>query len=129
VQSGQYLIEIHTLDGKGGETVITQQVSVLGNNRGNVGTLQAEPNVLTRATGTTTNIMDNSGLALTLTVHLYTTAGELISQKTTMGVAGSSQVTLNVSGLASGLYLAVVDGVNAKGGVVDHQTLKIAVFH
>jgi hypothetical protein len=129
VQNGQYLIEVHTVDGQGGETVITQQVSVLGNNRKNVGILQAEPNVLTKATGLTTTIVDNSGLGLTLTAHLYTTAGELISQKTNTGAAGSGQVTLDFSSLASGLYLVVVDGVNAKGGVVDHQTLKIAVFH
>jgi flagellar hook assembly protein FlgD len=129
VANGQYLVEVHTVDGNGGETVLTAQVAVLGGHSGNVATIQAEPNVLTRATGYTTTIVDNSGLNLTLTVHLYTTAGELVFQKTQTGNPGSGQVTLDASGLASGLYLATVDAVNAKGGIVDHSILKIAVFH
>jgi hypothetical protein len=129
VNNGQYLIEVDTVDGKGGSSVVTQQVSVLSGNRGNVGNIQAEPNVLTRATGYTTTIVDSSGLGLTLTEHLYTMAGELIPQKSSTGIQGSGQVSLDLSGLASGLYIAVVDGAGANGGVVDHQILKIAVFH
>ncbi len=52
VQSGQYFVEIHSVDGEGGDSVIDQRISVLdGNLNTGIGTVLAKPNILTSANG------------------------------------------------------------------------------
>jgi flagellar hook assembly protein FlgD len=126
VQSGQYFMEIHTVDGSGGETVVTQRVSVLdAKAHVGMGSIVAGPNILNAANAWTTLITDSSAPGLTLKVGLYTTAGELAG--VIPGGAGTNQVSWNAQGLASGLYFASVESRNAAGAVVNHRVLKIIV--
>ncbi len=90
------------------KSVIVQR----GNSPVTNGNVYAAPNILKGVTSTT--VMVNSGTALTLTVSLYDTAGELVKRPVT-GAAGSNQVNLDASGLASGLYLVMVDLTDGNG--------------
>ncbi len=125
VTNGVYLIEVHWTDGKGGEEVVSREVIVQrGNNSITNGNAYAAPNILKGVSSTT--VMVNSGTALTLTVSLYDTAGELVKRPMT-GAAGSNQVNLDASGLASGLYLVMVDLTDGNGHLVQKQSTKIVI--
>jgi hypothetical protein len=54
-------------------------------------------------------------------------AGELVGS--IQGLAGTKQVIWDATSVVSGLYLAVVEQVDAKGGFISRQTQKIAVIH
>ena len=58
-------------------------------------------------------------------MKLYDPAGELVGK--VQGAAGSGQATWDSSGLASGLYLAVVE-VTGPAGFVDRKILQIAIL-
>jgi len=123
--SGHYVVEVVMANGAGSQTVISQGIVVqAGHNSGANGLVQVGPNILTGgATGTTVSI--NSPLSLTLTVRMYDVAGELI--RTTQGVAGSNQASLDASGLASGLYLVVTDLTDANGHFIQKQISKLLI--
>ena len=128
VQSGQYFVEITSADGQGGNTIIAQRISVLdGAAHNGMGAVFAQPNSLDSANGFTTTFRDTTGESLTLTVHIYTIAGELAALVN--GQAGTNAAPWNASNLASGLYLAVIDSVDANGGIVNHKTIKLLVVH
>jgi hypothetical protein len=128
VQTGQYFVEVHSLDGKGGETMITQRVTVQDvNANAGVGIVTAQPNVLSPSNGTITTFKSSSALALTLKVSIYTLAGELVGIG--QGPAGTNQTSWDAHNMASGLYIAVVELIDANGGLVGHQTVKIAILH
>jgi uncharacterized repeat protein (TIGR01451 family) len=131
VTGGQYFVEVHSSDGQGGETIVTEKITVQGQNVGlGVGTLAAEPNVINEKSGTTvvTFTMKNSGMSLSLRASIYTVAGELV--KVEQGTAGEpAVVTWDTAGMASGLYLAVVEEQGANGGGLQRQIVKILVVH
>ncbi len=128
VQSGMYLVEVHTTDGTGGEETVVKQVTVNDRNTAQgEGTVTAWPNVLNGSGASwTTTFNSNSSLSLTLNVSVYTVAGELVQKIS--GPVGTNQATWNASGLASGIYLAVVDLTNANGYSMGRQIVKVAVI-
>jgi len=128
VTNGHYEVEVHFTDGKGGEETFTRGIVVQAGS-GSVlnGLVVVSPNVLTGGQTTTTltvNLLGN----YTLSVQLYDLAGELIPSKV-LALPGSGQATLDVTGLSSGLYLAVTDVKDANGGLVSRQTNKILIEH
>jgi uncharacterized repeat protein (TIGR01451 family) len=129
VQSGQYFVEVHTLDGNGGETTVIKEVAVEDRNAVNgIGVVTAWPNQLLAAKGSmTTTFHTNSTLSLTLKASIYTVAGELV--KVSTGAAGTNQASWDASGAASGTYLAAVQLFTPNGGLAGAQMLKIVVIH
>ncbi len=129
VQSGQYFVEVHTMDGKGGETTVIKEVAVEDRNSVNgIGVVTAWPNQLVAAKGLmTTTFHNNSSMSLTLKVSIYTLAGELVQAST--GAAGTNQASWDASQVASGAYLAVVEILNPNGGLAGKQILKLIVLH
>jgi uncharacterized repeat protein (TIGR01451 family) len=130
VTSGEYFIELHVQDGHGGETVITEKVTVVSENASQgMGTITAGPNVVNRGTGTgyTVTFKSDSDQVLTLIYRVYDMAGELV-QSSVFGPAGTNLATWDASGVASGMYLAVVDALNVEGGLVGRKNLKIVVI-
>ena len=124
VPSGEYFVEVHTVDGKGGETTLIKEVSVEDRNMAN-GQVSAGPNIINGSKGPmTTTFRANAGQ--TLEVSIYTVAGELVKQVT--GDTGTGLAVWDASNVASGAYLAVVQLINANGGLVVRQTLKIVVL-
>jgi len=126
VQGGQYFLEIHSLDGVGGEATITKEVTVRGDlEHSGLGEVTARPNLLDPQSGYLSNL--SAALPSTLSVRVYTLAGELVRQF--QGGAGTSQATLDASVLASGVYLVVVDVNAPAGGRLQEKTLKVLVLH
>jgi hypothetical protein len=128
VQTGQYFIEVHSKDGVGGETTVIKQLSVMAADPNTAGTIMVQPNVIDATKGILgTTFKANSSLTLTLKVSLYTLAGELT--KAVAGTPDTGAVYLSASGLASGIYLAVVDSIDAQGRAIDKKILKVLVRH
>lgn len=128
VTNGHYQVEVHLVDGKGGEQVITRGLVVQSDNSSITnGNVFAGPNVL-KAGETSTLIQVNSTVPYTLTASLYDVAGEKIRQTVT-GTNGSNSVPLDVTGIASGLYFVVVDLINPQGGLAGHQVTQIVIQH
>jgi len=125
--SGHYIVEVVMANGAGSETVFSKGIVVqAGHGSGANGTVQVGPNIL-KGGVTTTTVSINSSLNLTLTIHMYDVAGELI--RTTQGAAGSNQASLDASGLSSGLYLVVTDLTDANGHFVQKQISKLLIQH
>jgi hypothetical protein len=131
VGNGQYLVEAHSFDGQGGETTVTQEVSVLGPRTGNgLGQVAAVPNVVDGAKGNTSVLFQVEGSSaggLTLKVDLYDLAGELV--KTLEGPPGGGYAVWNAQGVASGVYLARATLLDSQGKNLTGQTLKVLVRH
>jgi uncharacterized repeat protein (TIGR01451 family) len=129
VTSGQYVVEVHTADGQGGQTTFSKSVGVLdGRTTNGVGVITAWPNVLSANSGSmATTFHTDSTMAETLELSVYTLAGELLG--TQSGQAGQGTVPFDGTKLASGTYLAVIKVHNANGGVIATQILHIAVIH
>jgi len=125
VTPGTYSIEIHWDNGQGVTSNITRSVLVTGS--GASGEVIAKPNLLTSSQTMTT--FDGTGVmgAWTLSVKIYTVAGELV--KTAIGGSGTAQATWDSTGIASGIYIAAVEVQDVNGGVLKHQLLKILVLH
>lgn len=123
VTNGHYDIEVHYIDGHGGESAVTRGIIVQSTNeRGEE--VYAQPNVL--ADGQTTTIVKiDSARGYTLTAQLYDVAGELI--RTVAGDMGTNAVMLDVKGLASGMYIVVVELKDADGKFAGRQITKIAI--
>jgi len=116
VSQGQYYVEVHSNDGQGGDTIITQKVAVMGDQaHKGVGVVTARPNVLGKTT-TTTNFVSDATMTETLHVKIYTIAGELVEEVT--GATGANSVGWDCAKLASGMYLAMVDLTDVNGGHV-----------
>jgi len=127
VQSGQYFIEVNTVDGLGAQSTVVREISVQdANSREGIERVVAQPNVLNQANGYRVTFVSNTSMRLTLKASIYTLAGELVG--VFQGGAGTNQVKWDASGVVSGLYLAVVEEVDAQGGRVSRQIQKIAVI-
>ncbi len=122
--NGQYFVEVHTVDGLGGQTVVTEKVAVISSEDSGLGLVSAWPNLLEKGVSQTT-LKSNSSLNLNLAVSLYTVAGELV--KNIPQTPGANQATLDLSKMASGLYIAAVNLTDSSGRWVGRQFLKIMV--
>jgi uncharacterized repeat protein (TIGR01451 family) len=124
VTNGHYELEVHMINGKGAESVISKGILVQNDNQG-PGKVYAKPNILNKGNYTTT-ITLNTTMSLTLKVRVYDVAGELI--KTIEGSMGQGTATLDANGLASGLYFAVVDLTDsATGHYQGRQVVQIVI--
>jgi flagellar hook assembly protein FlgD len=125
VTPGIYNIEVHWNNGSGQTTDVSRQIMVIENTNIS-GIAVAKPNVLgTNSTMTTT--FDVSGVlnASSFKVRIYTTTGELVQTL----YSSATTTTWNVTGLASGIYIANVEMYNANSGVIGRQFLKVLVIH
>lgn len=125
LENGQYFITVHANDGKGGESNITQQVTLINSNASaGLGKSYSQPNILTSASEPAT-FVNNSNVSLTLTATLYTLAGERVAVFT--GTPGTNQAPWSSTGLASGLYVVVVELRDAAGGLAGRQLTKVVI--
>ncbi len=126
VTNGRYQVEIHFVDGKGGEQIITRGLLVQSDNSPiSDGNVFAGPNIIKGGLNSTL-IQVHSDSNYTLTARLYDTAGELVKAAVS-GPAGTNKVSLDLTGIASGLYFAVVDLTTSQGGIVGHQVTQIVI--
>ncbi len=126
VTNGHYQVEVHYVDGKSGEQVVTRGLVVeSANSPITDGNVFAGPNIIKGGANSTT-IQVNSTVAYTLTASLYDVAGEKIGPTVT-GPTGAKSVNLNLSGIASGLYFVVVNLTNTQGGLVGRQVTQIVI--
>jgi uncharacterized repeat protein (TIGR01451 family) len=124
VEGGQYFVEVKASDGSGSEVAITREVTVLAAPQ-RAGTVAAVPNpVLAGQSGTRFRVF--SGTALTVRAMVYDTAGELVRK--VEGPQGAGEAWWDTRGVASGLYVAVVELLVPGGGVVDRQVKKVMVI-
>src|ERR1019366_6178010 len=124
VTNGHYQVEVHYVDGIGGEQVVTRGLVVQSDNSPITnGKVFAGPNILKNGV-TATLVQVNSSVNYTLSASLYNTAGALIKPPVT-GQPGANSVNLDVSGIASGLYFVEVNLANAQGGIAGHQVTQI----
>jgi hypothetical protein len=106
-------------------------VTVIGTDaKDGTGFVSARPNILNRTspTGYVTTFHNDSTMPLTLRLRVYDMAGELV-QPARLGVMGTNNVQWDASQASSGIYLAVVESLNAQGGVISRTTFKVAVIH
>jgi hypothetical protein len=127
VSPGHYELEVHWKDGQGGVSDISRGILVLGSGRKKKGTVTAQPNLLRLSAGVhRTKFTAPADPGLTLRARIYTLDGELASD--IRGGSGTDEVFWDASGYASGLYLAVVDLLDSRGGLKERETLKILVL-
>jgi flagellar hook assembly protein FlgD len=127
VTPGTYSIQLNWDDGQGQTTDISRTVLVTGGG-GVTGTVVAEPNVLEPGQ-TLTTTFNGMGItnAYTVNAKIYTIAGQLVAS--VQGTPGMQSTQWSATGIASGLYFAVVEVQDANGGVIEHQTLKLLILH
>jgi len=125
VMGGHYQLEVKWDNGKGNVTEITKGVLVVGG-RIAQGTVVARPNVLTGPGPRVAVIEVNSAQGLRVRGRVYTIAGELVATLESDPM-NPWQTSWEAGNVASGLYLAVVEGLNSKGGRVLKQIVKIMV--
>jgi hypothetical protein len=123
VTNGRYLVETNWT-GEGGTRTVVGYVTVTGSAEGpGDGRVTARPNIL-EGGRTSTLLFLSSSQAFTLKAKLYNIAGELV--RVEQGPTGTNQVSLNVTGLASGYYLAAVE-IHGSRGMVDRQVVKFLI--
>jgi fimbrial isopeptide formation D2 family protein len=127
VTPGTYTIQLNWDNGQGQTADISRTVIVIAGG-GASGVVVAEPNVL--QTGQMMTTFNGTGIAnaTALNVKIYTIAGQLIPA-TILQTPGIAAAQWNATGMASGIYIAVVEVQNANGGIVQTQTLKVLVLH
>jgi hypothetical protein len=76
-----------------------------------------------------TATFDATGIqnAYSIKVRVYTIAGQLVQVLTSP--QGSPIVPWNATGMASGIYIAVMEIDNSNGGVINRQRLKVLLIH
>ncbi len=127
VSPGVYTVNVHWYDGSGQTTDISRDIVVEAGYSVN-GVVLAEPNTLNSAHGFSTNF-DARGVqnAYAIKVRLFTISGQWI--QTLISLSGDPEVSWNAAGMASGIYIAVVDVDNSTGGLVGRQKLKVLLVH
>jgi flagellar hook assembly protein FlgD len=126
VQSGQYYVAVHTIDGKGGEATLTQPVVVM-NSTQSVKLVLATPNLLRGPEPLFVFTVQNGISHASLNVHIYDIAGEMVSAFTTVALDGKA--TWLGHRIASGMYLAVIEVSDSDGDLLGRQTLRIVVLN
>ena len=126
VTDGTYEVSVHWQDGKGGDQVITKDV-VVENRPGNlgVGTVYVGPNVVQPGKQSVTVGIQNPGMVFNLATSVYDTAGELV--RVPVISSGPNLTNLDVSKLADGLYLVVVNLTDGNGHFFQKQIVKLVV--
>lgn len=123
VTSGEYYIEVRSVDGQGGETIVVRKVAVLSSDTF-AASLQLEPNVVKRAEGNPyVRIRPLAGFAVKGAI--YTTAGELVRRFE--GQALGAPAVLDTTGLAAGYYIVAVEVYDAFGRV-ERQIKRLVIF-
>jgi uncharacterized repeat protein (TIGR01451 family) len=124
VTPGNYLLCARWSNGQGQTSVISKTLLVsAGVDRGS-GNVTAQPNRLLPLRGLSrVNFLCDSTPEMTLRVRIYAMSGEFVASS--QGEAGGNHASWDASGVASGLYLAVVDKLSPAGGLIGRQTLKI----
>jgi uncharacterized repeat protein (TIGR01451 family) len=126
VTNGQYYVEVLWVDPQAGNRNITQKVAVIQGASGpGYGQVFAQPNVLTGGQ-TRTVFKLESTYSFTLLVRVYDLSGELVAKA--QGAPGRNQVDWDAAGLASGVYIAVVD-LSGPNGLVTRQSTRLLVRH
>jgi flagellar hook assembly protein FlgD len=128
VSPGVYQVEVVWNDGKGTSSQISKSILVMSGS--NVAQIVAKNNVMNATNGYTVKF-DASGItnAYTVNASIYALSGELVTRKL-MGVVGAQSVDWDASvnpKAASGLYVAVVEVLNAQGGTISTQRTKVLV--
>jgi uncharacterized repeat protein (TIGR01451 family) len=126
VSSGDYIFSVHWDQGDGTAEDISRIVQVKGGEGNNAGNITACPNILTKTGGTFKTRFKTAPVPpSTMRAKIYNIAGEKVA--VIQGDPGTGQVDWDATGCASGYYLAVVQLLNANGGVSSRQTLKIII--
>ena len=116
------------MDGQGAQSTVVREIAVLDTDAGRgIERVLASPNLLNEANGYKVTFTSATALPLTLKASIYTMAGELVGS--IQGLAGTNSVTWDGAGVASGIYLAVVEQVDTQGRFLSRQAQKIAVVH
>lgn len=125
VDPGKYLVECHVNDGAGGQVTLTDSVVVQwATGRKPGGVVSVLPNRVDLSQGDPWVSFRSTQAGLTLRVRIYTLAGELAVPSVMGSSAGAS---FDASGLASGLYLALVEVSDGQGRVAT-QIVKLTVL-
>ncbi len=124
VSNGVYYMEFQVTNGDGDatQTVIVKTISVVNRPGGPV--VAAAPNELTAAQPTA---LFQAASGSTVEVRIYDIAGELVDH--IQGATGTGNASWNSSGMASGLYLAVVEVMDSNGNNLGRQVLNLSVKH
>ena len=122
VSDGTYFVEVHEWNGMGQESNITVSLAVLGSVPDPK--VRAWPNFIQGTGGTVLKVFASP--ALTLAATFYDLAGEKVAFE--RGAPGANEVAWQASGLASGLYVAVVECRNSGGQETSRQEIRIAVI-
>jgi large repetitive protein len=127
VTPGVYTIAVHWNDGTGQTSDISREIIVMPG-PGASGIAVARPNVLNATNGMTATF-DATGIqnAYSIKVQVYTMTGQLVQVLTSP--QGSPIVPWNATGMASGIYIAVMEVDNSNGGVISRQRLKVLLLH
>ncbi|HVZ81492.1 MAG TPA: hypothetical protein VHE12_11955, partial [bacterium] len=124
VSSGQYFIVVRSNDGQGGDSTVSKEITLFHHGTDLApGGVAVYPNPNHLATdGWVLKFDATATPGLTLSVRLYTLAGERVDSA--QGAAGTSYLAWDLSGkpLASGMYLAHVEMTDAMGAT--QQTIK-----
>ncbi len=124
VTPGRYEIDVHWDNGQSSAYDIHR--SLIVENTVVTGNLVAEPNELKGSNQVTT--FDATGVAGATLVKatIYTLSGQKVVAK--QGQPGTAQAQWDASGMASGIYLAVVEADDANGNRLLRKILKVMVL-
>jgi flagellar hook assembly protein FlgD len=128
VGAGQYYFEIKSTDGQGSESEFSQSVVVMP-----VSTKVSNSGITVYPNPTNPSVYGNlvtfkdPTASLTLSVRLYTLAGELAAMPALVNTGGGLY-TLDISKLASGLYIADIVMTNSSGSS-QRQVTRLVILH
>jgi flagellar hook assembly protein FlgD len=122
VSDGTYFVTAHEWNGMGEESNITVSLAVLG--AAPDAPVRAWPNFIQGTGGTVLKVAASP--ALTLSATFYDLAAEKVGFE--QGPSGANEVLWQPRGLASGLYVAVVECRNSGGQLTSRQEIRIAVI-
>jgi flagellar hook assembly protein FlgD len=128
VTPGQYEIEVHWTDGQGSASNIAREILVAPGS-GAEGMVVARPNQLLASKGVSTTTFDGSGVtnSASLKVCIYTVSGELV--KIITSPLGIPMVSWNAAGIASGIYVSLVEVFDGNDDMIHQQFVKVLVMH
>jgi flagellar hook assembly protein FlgD len=131
VSSGQYFVEVTSNDGQGRDSTITKEINVTSRSTNLTGTpVTVYPNPdSVRVNGSVIYFVANGSTGLTLKVKIYTLAGErVLTDIPVLPGAGFAKWDFTNQAMASGLYLADIEIIDAQGGL-QRQITKILIVH